>query len=144
MFKRFAFAVITACCLIMLSACTNNMETIMDDYNGLFTVEASAETYTVDNVYAEDMLRASYAASYLTTLCLVAPEGGAVYTWTAEVYENASEQEAGTTFTIGGERALTCYLKDSQIERWGTYKLTLVVQLKSGELMKDTAWLYVY
>lgn len=143
MIKRFTFTLLVICTLFMLSSC-DNMGTMIDDYNGLFTVEEDTYTYTVDDVLAEDMLRPSYAVSYLTTLCLVAPAGGAIYTWTAEVFENANEDEKGTSFIVGGDRVLSCYLKNSRISRWGTYKLTLSVQLNSGELMKDTAWLYVY
>ena len=142
--KRFAFTVVVLCSLGLLCACTNNMDTMMTDYNGLFTVEADTQSYTVDDVYAEDMLRPSYAVSYLTTLCLVAPDGGATYDWTVEVYENADEQEQGTTFTLWGERILRYYLRNSPVKRWGSYKLTLTVSRKDGELMKDTAWLHVY
>ena len=117
---------------------------MITDYNGLFTVEANTDTYTVDDVFAEDMLRPSYAVSYATTLCLVAPEGGSSYDWTVEVYENADEEEAGTQYTLGGERILRAYLKNTLVKRWGSYRLTLTVTRKDGELMKDTAWLYVY
>ena len=142
--KRFAFALVVLCSLLLLCACTNNIDTMINDYNGLFSIEEDTYTYTVDNVLAEDMLRPSYPVSYLTTLCLVAPAGGAIYTWTAEVYENANKDTKGESYTLGGDRVLSCYLKNSKISRWGTYKLTLTVQLKDGELMKDTAWLYVY
>lgn len=144
MFKRFAFAALVTCSLTLLSACVHNMDTMIADYNGGFTVETSNDNYNVESVYAEEMLRPSYAVSYLTTLCLVAPEGGASYDWTVEVYENADEQEKGTKFIIGGERILRLYLRNSSIKRWGSYKLTLTVTKKDGELMKDTAWLYVY
>ena len=144
MTKRFAYAIAVLCTLFLCSGCANNMGTMLTDYNGGFTVQADTETYTVDDVYAEEMLRPSYAVSYLTTLCLVAPEGGATYDWTVEVYENADEDEKGTTFILGGERILRCYLKTSSVKRWGSYKLTLTVTKKDGELMKDTAWLYVY
>lgn len=137
-------AVLALIICMLHCACTNNVNSMIEDYNGHFLVETENNTYSVDNVYAEQMLRPSYAVSYLTTICLVAPEGGASYDWTVEVYENADKDKQGTTFLLGGERILRCYLRNSPVKRWGSYKITLTVTKKGGELMKDTAWLYVY
>lgn len=131
---------------ILLSSCTNNIDTMVDDYNGLFTVDTQEPEYTIDNISADKMLGEKYAVSYFTTLCLLAPYGGAGYSWTAEVAENAesNELEEGTVLNLGSTQALTLYLRTSSIERWGAYKLTLSVTTVSGEIMQDTAWLYVY
>ena len=132
-------------CMLMC-ACTNNVGSMIEDYNGHFVVGTGEPDYTVDKISASQMLGEKYAVSYYTTLCLLAPYGGVGYSWTAEVAENAesNELEKGTVLKLASTQALTLYLRGSSIERWGAYKLTLSVTTVSGEIMQDTAWLYVY
>lgn len=122
------------------------MDSMIEDYNeGFVSDERKEVAYTVDNVVSDAMLRPYYAVSYLTTLCLTAPSGGAGYKWTVEVGENANDMEEGKEYTISTDRTLTVYLKEStSLLRWGTYKLTLTVQKMNSEYLKDMALLYVY
>ena len=113
------------------------------DYNGHYVVDTKS-SYNVDTVSSEEMLRPSYAVSYLTTLCLSAPEGGASYNWTVEVCENANGIPEGTVYTVGETKNLILYLRDSSVKRWGSYKLILTIEKTNSEILKDTAWLYVY
>lgn len=128
---------------MLLCACTNNVDSMIEDYNGHFVIDP-ASIYNVDNVVSDEMLRPYYAVSYLTTLCLAAPEGGASYDWTVEVYENANGIPEGTVYTVGMSKDLILYIKDSSVKRWGSYKLILTVEKNNAEVLKDEAWLYVY
>ena len=138
------FLVFLALSFFLLASCSMDMDYMIKDYNSLFTVEEDTIEYSIENVTADKMLGEKYAVSYFTTLCLVAPSGGASYRWQAEVSENANDLEEGTVFELGASQALTLYLRTSSIERWGAYKLTLSVTTLSGEIMQDTALLYVY
>ena len=142
--KHLLLIVLLAFFSVVVTSCTD-VNSMVDDYNGLFTVASDNEQYTVDNISADEMLGEKYAVSYYTTLCLAAPSGGAGYSWIAEVKENANEDiEKGTTYTLGLEQTLSVYLLDSELSRWGSYKLTLSVTKINGEILKDTAMLYVY
>ncbi len=146
MFKRFAFAVITACCLIMLSACTNNMETIITDYNGNFSVYVP-DTYNIQNeeFNPNNMLLSEYNVHQTTTLCLVAPDGGAEYEWKLTLVECAYEDvEEGEELILGVSKNLAVYLKDAGVIRWAEYELTLTVQDSNNNFFVDTAELNVY
>ena len=108
---------------------------MVENYNSNFGLHTNDESddsvveYTVDNTVADAMLRPTYPIKYLTTLCLTAPSGGANYKWEIEVGENANGMEEGNIYTIGTNRTLTVYIKESPyILRWGSYKLTLTVQ----------------
>lgn len=134
----FLYAVLSLC------GCSNSIDTLIEDYNSNFKVATVQQSYTLDDVIAEDILRPYYAVSYTTTLCLTAPTGGVNYTWTAEVDENANDIPVGKQYILGANRVLSLYIRNSNIKRWGTYKLTVSITRTSGEIIKDTAWLYVY
>jgi len=121
-----------------------DMDYMIKDYNSLFTVESDTIEYTIENVPSDKMLGEKYAVSYFTTLCLAAPSGGVSYKWTAEVQENANNLEEGEVLNLASTRALSLYLRTSSIERWRAYKLTLYVTTSSGEILSDSAMLYVY
>lgn len=129
---------------LYLCGCSDSLETMLDDYNGNFKTATVQTSYTINDVNPKDMLRPYYAVSFVTTLCLTAPSGGVNYTWTAEVCENANNIVEGTEYVLGSGRVLDLYLRTSALKRWGTYKLTLTITTGSGEILKDTANLYVY
>ncbi|MBP3741694.1 MAG: hypothetical protein J6J00_01785 [Treponema sp.] len=138
------FLVFLALGIFLFASCSMDMDYMIKDYNSLFTVESDTIEYTIENVPSDKMLGEKYAVSYFTTLCLAAPSGGVSYKWTAEVQENANNLEEGEVLNLASTRALSLYLRTSSIERWGAYKLTLYVTTSSGEILSDSAMLYVY
>ena len=130
--------------LLYLCGCSNSIETMLDDYNSNFKTATIQTSYTLANVSPKDMLRPYYAVSFVNTLCLTAPTGGVNYTWTAKVGENANNIVEGTEYVLGSGRVLDLYIKTSALKRWSSYELTLTITTNSGEIIQDTAALYVY
>ena len=123
------------------------MDSMIEDYNeGFVSDEKKEVAYTIDNVAAHEMLQPYYAVSYLTTLNLTAPSGAAQYYWSVTVVEDYLNSPKGTDVTPAGSTNINfnCYLLKSNIKRWGTYDLTLIVTKTNGETMTDSAKLYVY
>ena len=149
-FYRFCLPSLVLACLLTVFGCSNSVETMMEDYNSAFSVVPVTTTsdshteYSVDNVVANAMLLPEYPVKYRTTLNLAAPTGAASYLWEVEVSENAAGLEEGTVYTLSNGRVLVLYIKDSILKQWAHYKLTLTVVKTNGEILKDTAMLYVY
>ena len=134
-----------------LSGC-GDLDDMLDKYTETYQEPAVAisNTYTVDTVAGEDMLRSSYAVEYHTTFCLTAPSGAAKYEWYAEVGENKNGDTLGTIVPLGTKQSLVVYIPASEAEyppglkKWSKYKLTLKVTKESGLTYTDSATLSIY
>ncbi|MCR4952614.1 MAG: hypothetical protein K6A43_00945 [Treponema sp.] len=131
---------------MLLCACANNVDSMIEDYNGHFVVEVE-DTFNVqnENFNPKYMLLSEYGVHYTTTLCLSAPSGGVGYEWKVTLVEAADEEAiVGEEIILGNSRFLTIYLRDSNVRRWAQYTLTLTVLGANNTEFVDTAELNVY
>ncbi len=137
-------SLLTILIISLIFGCSNDLDSMIEDYNQGFYSEDEEVAYTVDNVVADEMLANQYPVPYRTTLCLSAPTGGSVYSWDAVIGENACGIDEDTSYNLGKSRLLVLYIPDSDLKQWAHYELTLTVQKPDGSYLKDTAKLYIY
>lgn len=135
-------------CLLLLAGCTNNIQTMLDDYNENFAViRPSPLPIPGDDDFDErEMLMAAYYVSSNDTFNVCAPYDCSSYTWIVSDPEN-DDEEIDITMFIGYsrfQREFVTYIPDSGLEEGKTYKLTLIVTDREGNEYFDISSLVIY
>ena len=140
-----AFFIMTVTSLFSV-ACSNGIDTMVDNYNGGFTVAKTvikAPSILDADFNASSMLDLRYSVSYDSTLCLSAPTDGIKYDWTATLVESAPGVEAEEKVTLGSGQSLNIFIRNSGLSKWCVYRLKLTVTGEDLKTYTDTARLIV-
>ena len=140
-----AFFIMTVTSLFFV-ACENGIDTMVDNYNGGFTVAKTVlkGPSILDADFNESsMLDLRYSVSYDSTLCLSAPSDGIKYEWTATLVESAPGVNAEETVTLGSGQDLSIFIRNSGLAKWCVYRLKLTVTGEDLRTYTDTARLIV-
>lgn len=158
--KAFAFVISLSFLVLVLSACNNNVDDMLEDYNGGFNVghltvtDSDTKEYTLepdDSGYDQKkLLFDDYTVFNIGTLNLAAPESCRSFKWTLTDPSAENPDEAITVKFFDGTR--TCervtkdyvvYMPESGLESEHTYKLTLSVTGKSGGKYSDSCLIFI-
>lgn len=131
----------------LLAGCSNSVQTMLDDYNSRFTAEEKEKILSPgDEGFDEkDMLFLEYYVSYDDTLNLFGPYRCNSYTWT--VVDPEIGEEVDIVMFSGHtkyQREYVTYIPESGLEAGRTYKLTLRVTDKEGNVYTDVCALVIY
>ncbi|MBQ6781149.1 MAG: hypothetical protein IJP62_07920 [Treponema sp.] len=140
-----AFFIMTVTSLFSV-ACSNGIDTMVDNYNGGFTVAKTvikAPSILDADFNASSMLDLRYSVSYDSTLCLSAPTDGIKYEWTATLVESAPGVNAEENVTLGSGQTLSIFIRTSGLSKWCVYRLKLTVTGEDLKTYTDTARLIV-
>lgn len=161
--KAFAFVISLSFLVLVLSACNNNVDDMLEDYNGGFekgytVIQKDAEEEEPvlgpgdEGFHQEDMLRDEYFLGWDSTLNLyVPPKSQAPQWWITD--PDGENTDAKLTFLAFGKTSgdsvwtqdyFCIYAPDSLLESGHTYTLTLTVKDKEGHAYTDKAALVVY
>lgn len=154
-YLRLTGAVIFSLCALLLSNCTNNLDSMMTEYNKNFAVSPDS-LLPGDSGYDESkMLLDKYTLSLDSSFTVVAPKGDS-YRWSiykvditeTSVADGYIAKETEKTFVnLGGagvnSQSLAFYVPDISEIIEGTYELRLRVVARGREY-KDAATLVVY
>lgn len=135
---------------IIFTGCSDSINTMLEEYNGNFTVEITEYTAPCpgDTDFDEaNMLFDEYIVASDDTLTLAAPKKCNIYKWILQ--DPASNNEEVTPVLFGGgsnnERIYSIYIGESGLKSGKTYRLLLAVY---GEATKqwhyDVAAIVVY
>ncbi len=131
----------------LLAGCTNSIQTMLDDYNSRFTATQPEESLSPgDEGFDEkDMLFLEYYVASDDTLNLFGPFNCSSYEWKLEDPETREEIDV-VMFTnhTKYQREYVTYIPDSGLETGKTYKLTLTVTDKEGNVYTDICALVIY
>ena len=145
---------------VLVSACNNDVDDMLDDYNGGFNAgyltvsnkdESEYELEPDDSGYdSTRLLFEEYYVYDIGTLNLFGPASCRNFLWT--LTDPASEDPSapvtvtyydGSTSEYKRTREYTVYMPESGIESEHTYKLTLRVTGKNGGVYSDSCLIYV-
>ena len=146
--------------LVLLSACNNSVDDMLENYNGGFnhgyvtvsdTDESEYELEPDDSGYDQTrLLFDEYYVYDIGTLNLAAPESCRNFKWI--LTDPAADDtliEVPVTFYDGltasyrSSRDYVVYMPDSGLTPEHTYKLTLTVTGKAGGIYTDSCLLYI-
>ena len=143
--------------LVLLSACNNSVDDMLEDYNGQFgkkymiltegrdTEEVPASPGDIDFEEGK-MLRDEYYMWEDSTLILAGPpKNVSLYRWT--VYDPEEEYKIVDVQTVNGSLTtadFVIYRPQSTLEVEHTYKLNLTIKSTGGVEYSDTCAIVVY
>lgn len=135
-------------CLLLLAGCTNNIQTMLDDYNENFAIVNTAALPLPgdENFDESQMLMTEYYVALDDTLTLSAPFNCSSYDW---VVTDPQDNNNVVDIVMYGEyngfqREFVTYIPESGLKVGRTYRLTLTVTDADGNLYKDTCGLVIY
>lgn len=139
----------------VFDSCSNNIGTILDDYNSKFTIvelDVSSPSPGDDDFVESEMLFNEYYVSSEDTLNLAAPYNCNSYRWVLIDPEQVYDEQVGPTeidVVMFGDkdrvsREFVTYIPDSGLKIGKTYKLTLYVTDKGGNEYKDACGIIIY
>ena len=134
---------------LMFVACNSGVNSMVEDYNDNFNASKTSITKIVsitDEDFSEsNMLSLRYTLAAYDTLCLLAPNDGKKYQWTAVMTDGRNfDSTKPQTLDLGSTQQLTVYVPNSKLAQWSKYDLTLTVYDAAGTKYTDTAVLVVY
>lgn len=160
--KAFAFVISLSFLVLVLSACNNNVDDMLEDYNGGFKKgHVTISTVGTETILKPGdigfeplkMLLEEYFVWEDSTLTLSAPPGCVTVTWVitdpddensvVEFYPFGYE-DGVSKYNIWRTSLLQIYIPDSGLESNKVYEVTLTVTDKGGNEYKDIAAIVVY
>lgn len=163
--KKASAFVLSLMLLVLLPACNNSVDDMLNDYNGAFKVGYTTISGTDNGEEVilqpgeqgfdeRDMLRDEYFMGYDSTLNLYAPETCDSFQWYITDPEDKNETKiefcpcnapynSAFIVTEATTQTFSIYAEDSGLDNGTTYKLTLNVW-KGGSKYTDSCSLVVY
>lgn len=142
---RAFFAIVMS--TLLFSACANDVDSMVENYNGNFSSEKAVikGPSILDADFQEgSMLDLKYTVSYDSTLCLTAPSDGVKYEWTATLIESAPGVVVpSATVTLSTSQSFQLFIRNSDLQPWCVYRLTLTVTGEDLKTYTDAARLIV-
>lgn len=145
--RRLCLVLITS--LLILAGCSNNVQTMLDDYNSSFAPSYEFKEPCPGDVdfKAENMLMGEYYVSSDDTLNLFGPYNADSYEWICTDPDDESGTEVSVRLFKGYtkfQREYIVYIPNSGLKAGKTYKLTLTVTDKEGVKYTDSCGLIIY
>lgn len=136
--------------ILLITGCKSGMDSMLEDYNGNFTVD-----YDVMNQFPspgdpdfdeKQMLWETYCVGSHETVNLAGPYKCDSYNWV--VTDPLNDEEVTVKYFDGtyicNQRQFVTYIPESGLEIGKTYRLTLTVSDKDGNLYSDVCELVIY
>jgi hypothetical protein len=133
--------VMTAVMSLTAASCSQTgVDSLIDDYNGNFTVVSAESTSPSpgDSGFDEStMLAADYLVSSSAWLSINGPAGAESYEWTA------AEEGTAEKITLCSKQLLAVYMPETPLRAKSFYTLELTVTGRDGKKYADSASLIV-